>query len=141
MGTNYAVAVFACAIALSLLADGIAFGQAGSTGGTIGKTDKSASGQDSSAVRSNSRPHRQQPDGSCRRIAGTWSWVWGTETVFQANGTGRNSSGDENKWHCADGLVVATWNSGYIDRITIAHDGNSLLITNNRGATFAATRK
>jgi hypothetical protein len=45
-------------------------------------------------------------------------------------------------WNCAGGMVIAKWRrDGIIDRITIAKDGNSLLISNSKGDTFSATRK
>jgi hypothetical protein len=43
MGKSIALAVV-CGLAALIAANGIAFAQAGSTGGTLGKTDKSASG-------------------------------------------------------------------------------------------------
>jgi hypothetical protein len=149
-------AVVGCAailVACAAVADGsdalastpMVLAQAGSTGGTIGKQGKSASGGDAEPrQRPNSRTGEKSSSGSCQKIVGSWSWVAGFETVFSANGTGRNSSpfAGPCTWTCRGGIVIVNWSSlGVIDRITIAQDGDHLLITNSRGDTFAATRK
>src|ERR1019366_4958793 len=84
-----------------------ALAQAGSIGGTIGKQDKSISGGEE-ADRPRAAPHPKRPAAkaqetssghSCGRIVGTWSWYLGvTETVFNQNGTVRNSGGNTGKW-------------------------------------------
>jgi hypothetical protein len=67
MGKSIALAVV-CGLAALIAANGIAFAQAGSTGGTLGKTDKSASGGEES------RPHgkdHKSTIGSCQKIVGS----------------------------------------------------------------------
>jgi hypothetical protein len=136
-------------LALLIVGECASFGQAGSTGGTLGKTDKSASGGDESGLRQTSKPggprkaDQKTARGSCQKIVGTWTWRGGLgETTFNAGGTGRNSFQGGITWTCANGMVIANWPSvDIVDRITIAQDGNSLLITNSRGETFSVTRK
>jgi hypothetical protein len=144
-----AAILVACAVAHgsdALASTPMVLAQAGSTGGTIGKQGKSASGGDAEPrQRPNSRTGEKSSSGSCQKIVGSWSWAGGSETVFSANGTGRNShplTVGGCTWTCNGGTVTANWSSmGIIDRITIAQDGDHLLITNSRGETFAATRK
>jgi hypothetical protein len=134
MVKSISVAVVCCLAAL-VAADRMAFGQAGSTGGTLGKTDKSASGGEESGPHQTSRPrgarkaNQKSTSGSCQRIVGSWSWHGGAQTVFNADGTGRNSAITGTTtctWKCVDGVVVANWGSlGIVDRITISGDGNS----------------
>jgi hypothetical protein len=73
------------AIMMFLAGGSLAFGQAGSTGGTIGKTDKSVSGGESAAeprTPAKSRSKIQQPidrnisDRSSEvSVAGRWRWI------------------------------------------------------------------
>jgi len=131
------VAGFACAV---LMMPATVFAQAGSTGGTIGKQGKSISGGEEAEPQS--RPKRETPvrhpvtaekstGSSCRSIVGTWSWVVGTETVFNENGSARNSSGLTAKWVCANGIVIATWSHGVTNRIELSGDRNNLTIDGN----------
>jgi hypothetical protein len=65
----------ACAFALLVIGDRAAFAQAGSTGGTLGKADKSASGGEDQPQA------RQKPNGNPRHssapvsISGKWTWT------------------------------------------------------------------
>jgi hypothetical protein len=68
-----------------------AFAQAGSTGGTIGKTDKSASRGESKEPRSRGTGKAWKQAQDIPHLAGTWSgWVLGlsvgTETIEQSGG-------------------------------------------------------
>jgi hypothetical protein len=141
------VALLACA---ALIIPATVFAQAGSTGGTIGKTDKSIYGGEE-----RSKPQRA-PEGkrsavanekptanSCQKIVGRWAWnsAWGTsETVFRSDGTGQNSGGWTNAWTCADGVAIVKW-FNHSDRVTVSRDGNSLSILNPDGQFYSATRK
>jgi len=68
---------FMCSLMLFVAAERVAFAQAGSTGGTIGKTDKSVSGGD--------EPPQQRPKAKLRTstvgnapahsISGKWAWT------------------------------------------------------------------
>jgi hypothetical protein len=127
-----------------------ALAQAGSIGGTIGKQDKSISGGVDAETRRAAPPPKRSAtkaqdtssDHSCTRIVGNWTWYLGlTETVFNQGGTARNSGGATGTLTCTGGTVVAKWSNGYVDRMSISNDGDSLSITNNLGVTWAATRK
>lgn len=129
-----------------------AFAQAGSTGGTVGNTDKAISGggEEQPAQRHRTiapRPRAAAPSAqreqetkhaSCRDIVGRWSWVVGTETVFNGDGTAQNNAGFTAKWICADGVVVVTWNHGVTNKVEISRDRNSLTID---GGSFSSARK
>jgi hypothetical protein len=137
-----------------------ALAQAGSTGGTVGNTDKSISGgggEEQPAVRQGSTPKPRTSErpaaNSCQKIVGTWAWhftLGTTETVFRPDGTASNSSGLTNSWTCSGGTIIAHWSHGGVDHIRISSDGNSLKVTVAEcagvptcvpGMTFPATRK
>jgi len=128
-----------------------ALAQAGSTGGTIGKQDKSISGGGEADTaragpqlkRSATKSQGTPSSHSCNRIVGNWTWYLGlTETVFNQNGTAQNVAGKATgTWTCTGGRAVAKWSTGYVDRMSISSDGDSLSITNNLGVAFTATRK
>jgi hypothetical protein len=122
-----------------------AMAQAGSTGGTVGKQDKSASGGEEPAKPKShshklaSRPAADKSKSSgCGNVAGTYKWVLGTSTVIKADGTAAHSTGPQGKWTCTDGQVVIVWNNGYIDRLTPTPSGFSAV--NNFGMQFEAVR-
>jgi hypothetical protein len=144
--------MIAAALAISFPALGAsgAFAQAGSTGGTLGNTDKSISGERQEPQEPKSRAPRASRDAlvprnaGCQRIVGTWAWhyVLGTtETVFASDGTGTSSTGLTNTWTCSGSLATIKWSHGFTDRAQISPDGRSLSITNNAGQSFSATRK
>lgn len=135
-----------------------AFAQAGSTGGTLGNTDKSISGERQEEPSSQPKSREAKPRAApkeprnalasrntgCQGIVGTWAWhyVLGTtETVFNSDGTGTSSTGLTNSWVCSGSLVTIKWSHGFTDRAEISRDGRSLSITNNTGQSFSATRK
>jgi hypothetical protein len=137
-------------IALSAAGASSAFAQAGSTGGTLGNTDKSISGdREQPRQPAEPRQHHSPPQAkaspkaqetkhtSCRDIVGRWSWVVGTVTTFNGDGTATNNAGFTAKWICADGVVVVTWNHGVTNKVEIAKDRNNLTID---GGSFTSTR-
>ncbi len=110
-----------------------ALAQAGSTGGTIGKTDKSESGGPPSPAEAQPRKppgaSRNAPASSCSRMPGSWSWFNGATVVISPGGTasdGRHTA----TWSCANGSVVMHWNHGYTDRLSLSQDGTHLQGTN-----------
>ena len=130
-----------------------ALAQAGSTGGTIGKQDKSVSGGDEAdrphaAPRSkrSATPKVASSGSSCSRIVGTWKWGGGlglTKMVFDQNGTVRQTlTGSTGSWSCAGTIVKTVFANGSTDRIAISRDGNSLSVTTTwgGGSGFKATR-
>jgi hypothetical protein len=135
-----------CLIAL-LATDRIAVGQAGSIGGTVGKTDKSISGDEPEQRQIPvQRPNVEKSTAnSCHRIVGTWSWhsnpLMNLEAVFRRDGSNSGAGGFTGHWSCAGTKVTATWSNGAVDTISISSDGNGLAIQNNWGASFTAERK
>jgi hypothetical protein len=138
-----------CSIVALLPAATTALAQAGSTGGTIGKTGKSVSGDEE---QTNQSPKRRRMDSntgartktsSCRRIVGTWSWPLGATVSFKEDGSSSRTffgTVGTGRWVCSEDLVVITW-KGIVDHITISEDGNALFVSNSNGQTFTATRK
>jgi hypothetical protein len=104
----------------------IMLAQAGSTGGTIGKQNKSVSGSDEGAA-----PRREvakppgQASSPCAKLPGTWSWFVNGDVTIRANGTHvqGNLTGT---WTCSNGQVVLVWSHGFTDRLTLSPDGNNL---------------
>ena len=141
------------AMLASTVASGLAFAQAGSTGGSVGKTDKSLSGGTEALPRRQSSATPNSAANTCRKVVGTWAWHYPlvtTETVFKPDGTATNSSGLTNSWRCSGGLVIAKWSHGATDHIRISGDGNRLIVTTadcggvplcSAGTSFPATRK
>jgi hypothetical protein len=139
--------------AINVLAPVAAFAQMqpGSTGGNVGRQDKSVSGGSGSVVappKKNIAPLEasQSPvKSSCRNVVGEWKWYLGlTVTTFSADGALRNSSGAATgTWTCAGAAISGTWTNGAKERYTLSPDGNSLLVNSSwgGGVTFAATRQ
>jgi hypothetical protein len=138
-----------------LLLPSTVFAQAGSTGGTIGKTDKSISGGGTPSEPQH-RPEGKRPPHAtvtsektsghrCQKIVGGWTWndAGGTtKAVFSHGGTGQNAArGLTSSWTCSgDGIAIVSWSNGISDRVTISRDGNSLSIANPFGGVFSAAR-
>ena len=130
------------AIIILFAGGSLAFGQAGSIGGTIGKTDKSILGGESavephtpaSSPSKGRRPINKRASQSsevsvagtnCARIVGTWNWVSG-EVTAKSDGTytyavaGNSGVG---KWSCSHGAHVVLRANGHEDRMTLSDDG------------------
>jgi hypothetical protein len=143
---------FVCGVVLiagfaSIATPKLAAAQAGSTGGTIGKTNKSVSGGDTTKQTVTSRGQLSSgrggnQGGACRKMVGTWNWDGG-DAVFDPDGSARFSGimTHTANWRCSEGLVIVVWSNGITDRITVAPDGNSVSVTNSYGKTFVGTRK
>jgi hypothetical protein len=137
----------ALGIAISVGSSG-AFAQAGATGGTLGNTDKSISGEREEPRRSGDHAtEQQQPSSktrqhsarreitarpseahnSCGKFVGTWAWTHiGTISVtFSSNGTAEASNGRHGSWGCASGVLSVTWDDGLTYRLAISTDGRS----------------
>jgi hypothetical protein len=143
-----ALACAAIALVTIAVSGPTAFGQAGSTGGTLGNTDKSISGERrEEPTAPKSRPHRSasapaegtSKSSGCGNVVGTYKWVLGGTTVIKANGTTTHSTGPQGKWTCANGQVTIVWNNGFIDHLTPTPSGFSVLTTNT-GIQFEAPR-
>lgn len=121
-----------------------AVAQAGNTGGTIGKQDKSVSGSEeqlgpkSRTHKSASQAVADKPKSSgCAGAAGTYKWYSGTTTIINANGTATNLWNRGN-WTCANGQITIDWVSGHVDHLTPAPGGYS--VVDNVVGQFSAVR-
>jgi hypothetical protein len=116
-----------------------AFAQAGSTGGTIGKQEKSISGGDDTADSQHAVPTnkpRRSADhsvataptgGPCSRIIGTWLWHNGVSvTVHSNSNTTTQSDGNSATVVCAGGTYSFTWFGIHTVRETLSSDGKRL---------------
>jgi hypothetical protein len=132
---NSIVIVVVSGLAALIAADGSAFAQAGSTGGTLGKTDKSASGGEEAAEpHAQGRVHKRLTVSPL--ITGRWRW--------QSDcGGGRNGSFEIN--HVSAGAFSGTIVNGdhSIGDISGRISANSISFTNSVGpetwtGTFAS---
>jgi len=119
-----------------------AMAQAGSTGGTVGKQDKSVSGGEEQAE-PKSRPHKSpvvadKPKSSgCGNVVGAYKWPVGITTI-KSGGVATGIPGVQGTWTCANGEVTIVWNNGYTDHLTPIPGGFSAV--NNVGMQFTAPR-
>jgi hypothetical protein len=110
--------------------------QPGSTGGSIGKTDKSVSGgeerQVPSSARSTSTPNatpskRAEDNSGCGRITGTWKWSNNIDVVVKSNRTADATDGGHARLTCDSGMYVFNWQGGgNVSRMTLGTDGKRL---------------
>jgi hypothetical protein len=117
--------------------------QSGSTGGSIGKTNKSISGGDTErrGEEHARKPHRSsEHHASGCNIAGKWTWsTGGTATIKHG---GKLSKGARTaSWTCSNDKVVLVWSHGFVDHLTLSEDGRTLSGTNNLGYEITASRK
>jgi hypothetical protein len=129
-----AIALVVCA---SVPFASMAFAQAGSTGGTLGNTDKSISG-DREVPRQRTAPRKpaiasrsDETKGICSKLVGTWTWnhVVPLTVVFSANGTAEASNGAHGTWVCHAGIVDVTFSDGGPYQLAISSDGSSFHTT------------
>jgi hypothetical protein len=123
-----------------------AMAQAGSTGGTVGKQDKSVSGSEE-PVTPKTRSHKaasppteaKSKSSGCGKVAGTYKWLLGTINVMKADGTTTLSNGPQGTWTCSNGQVTIVWNNGATDRLTPTSSGFSV-ININSGVQYDGVR-
>jgi hypothetical protein len=122
-----------------------AMAQAGSTGGTVGKQDKSVSGSEEPAT-PKLRSHKlasapaagKSKSSGCGNVVGAYKGFSGVITVFKADGTAALANGVQGNWTCANGQVTAIWNNGFTDHLTPKPGGFSAV--NNVGWQFDVVR-
>jgi hypothetical protein len=111
-----------------------AFSQAGSTGGTIGKENKSVSGADGPRVaapaRSGSKaqnPVAGATGKGCGKIVGAWKWSNGLNVVVKPDGTADATDGGHAILTCDGGMYLFKWQAaGNNSRMTLASDGKQM---------------
>jgi hypothetical protein len=145
------------ASAISFAGASTAAAQAGSTGGTIGKQEKSLSGSEETEV---SRPAKNQgqernkrapaaasgrnPETSCRSIVGVWtSWASGiygrNDTKINADGTIAHPS-SKGTWSCSAGEYVHVWTAfGLRGPYRLSPDGRRLIKIKDGSVSFSRT--
>jgi hypothetical protein len=119
-----------------------ALAQAGSTGGIIGKTDKTLSGERATERLAPARPHpkTQRPiekggrstvqlpgesatgSSPCKGLMGAWTFSNGISVVFKPGGNMSSTNNDAGKWTCENGMVAAHW-SKWTDHYVMSSDG------------------
>ena len=131
----------------------LAFGQAGSIGGTIGKSEKSVSGgtdtEQPSVKQSRSGPvsgrhsvAAQSPN-DCRKVVGIWTFTFekSFETAINSNGTGSFGPGLDFTWTCS-GNQFAYTALGITERLTLSPGGMAMSgIDVMNGDRMTAVRK
>jgi hypothetical protein len=129
-----------------------AFAQAGTTGGTIGKQEKSISGGDDAPAPRRAEPAGKPPrsashsvataptGGPCSRIIGTWLWYNGVSVTVNSNNTTTQSDGNTASVVCAEGVYSFTWFGVAKSQMTLSPDGKRLSGTSLIGATSAVRR-
>jgi hypothetical protein len=108
-----------------------ALAQAGSTGGTIGKTDKSVSGGEE---RQDKHPSKRvaaakQEGSGCNKVAGSWQWKWLDQAIVvtaKADGTGTATNGGVGTWTCTGRTVVFHWQIT-IDTMVLSSDAKKMI--------------
>jgi len=136
-------------IALSAAGSSCVFAQAGSTGGTLGNTDKSISGERETPAPSQGVKRKANPvatENGCREIVGLWTFrvpplSW--EVAVKSNGTATHSidGGVTGTWTCHGDSVVFVWANGrYLDHVTLL-SRDALEGTNIQGIRFTGTRR
>jgi hypothetical protein len=75
--------------------------------------------------------------------SGRWAWLNGTRSVISPDGIVTNTSGEKAIWYWQDKeqrKLQIEWEGGYTDQATLSPDGTRLLMTNNFGRHFEASR-
>lgn len=111
-----------------------AFAQAGSTGGAIGKENKSVTGADGPRVaapaRSGSKPLNPATGvvgKGCGKIVGLWKWSNNVDVVVKPDGTADATDGGHAILACDGGMYVFKWQAaGNTSRMTLASDGKQM---------------
>lgn len=125
-------------------ADQIRLAQAGSTGGTLGKTDRNLSGggqpgpEKSPGSKSGKQPG--QAEAGCAKVAGSWTGSIGEFYILKPDRTASHPAAS-GSWSCKDGRFVVRWSSGYVDTGTVSRDGKQINITNNLGQSWVGSRR
>lgn len=130
----------------------VAFAQAGSTGGVIGKQDKSVSGGgavEEPTVRSagprrapEKSPGQDQTRSACGRMPGVWTangWynsIYGRgDVVLNADGSARHVSGIVGTWTCRGNHFVMDWKNWAHGEGTLSNDGSTITFTEGNTMT------
>jgi hypothetical protein len=125
-----------------------ALAQAGSIGGSIGKTDKSVSGgeeQTQKPSRPVTRAHNhssEEKPKACPNIVGIWdSWASGlfgkSDTTFNKDGTASHRSGITGKWWCDNGHIWLKWTTSDNHEIKLTAGGKKIVVVSDGHLVFS----
>lgn len=115
----------------------------GSTGGTLGKTDRTLSGEKPGPEKSPGSKRSKQPgqaEAGCAKVAGSWTGSIGEFYILKPDRTASHPTAS-GSWSCKDGRFVVRWSSGYVDTGTVSRDGKQINITNNLGQSWVGSRR
>jgi hypothetical protein len=124
-----------------------ALAQAGSTGGSIGKTGKSATGEDeakhSQPARSAVRHREAVRVSTCSKLIGVWKGALGGDITYKPGGAVLGTIPvNEGTWSCGSTGITVTWTKiRSVDHCTISSSGMLQSCSNDRGNSFTRTRK
>jgi len=149
---NRILVAILCCSTMFVGGDRMAFAQAGSTGGTIGKTDKSVSGGEEQAEQkphTGSLPHRMKNEthstgNNCRGISGVWEWhskLPKFDVTFKSGGAVSATNGLTATWSCSNGTFLIKWLDGFTDHMQLSSNGKELSGTSWAGNPISATRR
>lgn len=133
--------LFACANGSFALA------QAGSTGGTVGRTGKSVAGEDEAKrpkpARSNVRRREIVRTSSCSKLIGVWKGALGGDITYKSGGVVLSTVPvNEGRWSCGGTGITVTWMKFHsADHCTLSSDGMLQTCMNNSGNSFTRSRK
>ena len=125
----------------------LALAQAGSTGGTIGKTGKSVAGGDEAKrpkpARSTVRRRETVRASSCSKLLGVWKGALGGDIIYKSSGAVLGTlTVNEGTWSCGNTGITVTWTKiPSADHCRLSSDGMLQTCTNNSGRSFTRSRK
>jgi hypothetical protein len=120
-----------------------------STGGSIGKREKSIFGGEASSVLAPveaPRPAAKEDGGRaatpCSRVPGSWTWWTGERISLNGGGSFRGSKGNKGNWSCSGNTVAVVWQTvnDTIDRMQLSPDGSRMNGSNQYGLGVSAAR-
>jgi hypothetical protein len=125
----------------------LALAQAGSTGGTIGKTDKSVGSGDEAKrpkpTHASVRRRETVRSSSCSKLIGVWKGALGGDLTYKSSGVVLSTVPvNEGRWSCGGTGITVTWTKfNSTDHCTLSSDGMLQTCTNNAGNSFTRSRK
>lgn len=137
-----------CNLAELVVTNRMALAQTGSIGGTVGKTEKSVSGDEEETRSHPARPgikgRASVHASACSKLLGVWKGALGGDIIFKSGGVALGTSPrNEGTWSCNDEQLTITWKTlAAIDRCSLSADGTVQTCRHNiLGNSFVRTRK
>jgi len=117
--------------------------QPGSTGGSIGKTEKSISGGEEARKIQSKNPSARATGSQCDKVAGSWTWRWLNDSAvvtLSSGGASSATNGNEGNWTCVGRMVRVNWLLGNYDTLTLSSDAKTLSGKSVLGISVSGTR-